>query len=371
MRSRKLHESPSSDPSDEDQFGGSVTRRRSTRACDQCRRMKSKCEPANFAGTDVCQACMSLGIDCTFVGPSHKRGPPKGYILAMERRLAQVEGLLGAIITSGDCRARSLVRALSKDRMAESVMNRVRNGPFGGMGRIQPYWSTKEDLMSSIITDGSLTKADNLAFSSPDQDWHIELHNLISETASPSSSPTSSVAPFTNVYYDNGYPYSLEHSSVESFDDTFLPPGSNHTKEETLTCFQAPVADLSVQVTHQQVPQVAQQNSYQWGDDSLYCSVEHNSTECLSVPVSHTFVVPSMQIQTNGSFWCADASSCRSLLLLVIVKLPLYLLSVLIDIFHYFGVCFGQYLHPTLSLTTTVLALSHYKSPESSAQRPN
>jgi hypothetical protein len=35
---------------------------------------------------------------CTFLGPSRKRGPPKGYIDAIEARLHQTEALLGVLL---------------------------------------------------------------------------------------------------------------------------------------------------------------------------------------------------------------------------------------------------------------------------------
>jgi hypothetical protein len=50
---------------------------------------------------------------CTFLGPSRKRGPPKGYIDAIEARLHQTEALLGIMIATTDERAKSLLRDLS------------------------------------------------------------------------------------------------------------------------------------------------------------------------------------------------------------------------------------------------------------------
>ena len=70
------------------------------------------------------------------IGPSHKRGPPKGYILALERRLHQVEALLGTIIGSDDPRARTLIDDLSRDQLAAHIIRRVKTGPFGPRGRL-------------------------------------------------------------------------------------------------------------------------------------------------------------------------------------------------------------------------------------------
>ncbi len=94
------------------------------------------------------------------------------YILALERRLHQVEALLGTIIGSEDPRARGLVQDLTRDKLANHIIQKVNVGPFGPRGRQehpyacfrQPwvccaYWfvpsfsTTKEDFLASITTE--------------------------------------------------------------------------------------------------------------------------------------------------------------------------------------------------------------------------
>ena len=58
------------------------------------------------------------------------------YILAIERRLHQVEALLGTIIGSEDPRARGLIQDLSQDELAKQIIQRVDVGPFGPKGRV-------------------------------------------------------------------------------------------------------------------------------------------------------------------------------------------------------------------------------------------
>ncbi|KAI0095113.1 hypothetical protein BDY19DRAFT_916345 [Irpex rosettiformis] len=88
------------------------------------------------------------------VCPSHKHGPPKGYILALEHCLHQVEALLGTIISSDDPRAHTLIDDLSRDQLAAHIIRRVKTGPFGPHGRLaQPFGSTKEDFLAAIMTD--------------------------------------------------------------------------------------------------------------------------------------------------------------------------------------------------------------------------
>ncbi|KAG6888743.1 hypothetical protein C0992_007586 [Termitomyces sp. T32_za158] len=72
---------------------------------------------------------------CTFLGPSRKRGPPKGYIDAIEARLHQTEALLGIIMSTNDVRAQSLLRDIGKDPFAKEIINRVDNSPYGVKGR--------------------------------------------------------------------------------------------------------------------------------------------------------------------------------------------------------------------------------------------
>ena len=65
-------------------------------------------------------------LECTFLGPSRKRGPPKGYIDAIEARLHQTEAVLGIILSlaggldgsrgPGDLGASSLIEDLCQVR---------------------------------------------------------------------------------------------------------------------------------------------------------------------------------------------------------------------------------------------------------------
>ncbi|EIN14455.1 hypothetical protein PUNSTDRAFT_49242 [Punctularia strigosozonata HHB-11173 SS5] len=108
-------------------------RRRSSKACDQCRKSKCKCERSS--ANEPCKNCVMLNTPCTFLGPSRKRGPPKGYIDAIEARLHQTEALIGILLDSGDARARTLFEDLSEDQLARDIIDRVDNSPYGCKGR--------------------------------------------------------------------------------------------------------------------------------------------------------------------------------------------------------------------------------------------
>ncbi|KAH9044579.1 fungal-specific transcription factor domain-containing protein [Lactarius pseudohatsudake] len=136
---------------DEHHFTEISNRKRSSRACDQCRKTKSKCE--RFKGDDEpCKSCSAAGTVCTFLGPSFKRGPPKGYIHAIEQRWHQVESVLGAILTSTDPNVQALINNLRKDDLARDILGRIDSGPFGPTGRLNLSSAmTKEDFFASIM----------------------------------------------------------------------------------------------------------------------------------------------------------------------------------------------------------------------------
>ncbi|KAH8112249.1 fungal-specific transcription factor domain-containing protein [Phellopilus nigrolimitatus] len=123
-------------------------RRRSSKACDQCRKSKCKCE--RTADGEPCKSCVMLGTPCTFLGPSRKRGPPKGYIDAIESRLHQTEALVGILLALAnpergvldgdepkpDERSRSLLEDLrNNDPLAREIVDRVDRGAYGTKGR--------------------------------------------------------------------------------------------------------------------------------------------------------------------------------------------------------------------------------------------
>ncbi|OZJ04391.1 hypothetical protein BZG36_02421 [Bifiguratus adelaidae] len=76
---------------------GQSKRQRISRACDHCRRKKVKCDGA----APICGNCAALGCECQYLDTTKKRGPPKGYIEAIENRLASVQTALESLLTDG------------------------------------------------------------------------------------------------------------------------------------------------------------------------------------------------------------------------------------------------------------------------------
>jgi len=140
-----------SDPSDDETTNQTATRKRSSRACDQCRKTKSKCERSP-TDPEICKNCAASGNVCTFLGPSYKRGPPKGYIHAIEQRWQTIESLLGALIACPDPGVQDILRRLQQDDLACDILTRVDAGPFGPSGRLNELDSaTKEDMFAQIF----------------------------------------------------------------------------------------------------------------------------------------------------------------------------------------------------------------------------
>lgn len=65
-----------------------------SRACDECRRKKVKCDAVSENGDDPCSNCRRSAIRCLFSRIPQKRGPSKGYIKELADRIHHIEGKL-------------------------------------------------------------------------------------------------------------------------------------------------------------------------------------------------------------------------------------------------------------------------------------
>ncbi|KIV80308.1 hypothetical protein PV11_07819 [Exophiala sideris] len=73
-------------------------RRRVTRACDECRRKKIKCD-----GKQPCTHCTVYSYECTYDQPSNRRrNPAPQYIEALEQRLQKAEAILRSVLPGVD-----------------------------------------------------------------------------------------------------------------------------------------------------------------------------------------------------------------------------------------------------------------------------
>ncbi|KAI9305583.1 hypothetical protein BJ944DRAFT_135229, partial [Cunninghamella echinulata] len=54
---------------------------------DLCRKKKIKCDGL----VPICNNCKAFNFECSYKDATKKRGPPKGYIEAIETRLHKLE----------------------------------------------------------------------------------------------------------------------------------------------------------------------------------------------------------------------------------------------------------------------------------------
>lgn len=66
-----------------------------SRACDECRRKKVKCDASSESGDETCSNCRRSNVRCMFSRVPQKRGPSKGYIKELADRINSIEGKLG------------------------------------------------------------------------------------------------------------------------------------------------------------------------------------------------------------------------------------------------------------------------------------
>ncbi|TRM66968.1 fungal-specific transcription factor domain-containing protein [Schizophyllum amplum] len=186
-----------------------MVRRRSSKACDQCRKSKCKCERG--AQGDDCKNCLMLGVACTFLGPSRKRGPPKGYIDAIEARLHQTEALIGIMLYSAevrmdrehgvvdretsenkDERAASILRDMAQDPLAREILYRVDNSTYGVQGRNRqtagPKFRPPED-------EGSNDTLSALSSMHPSNEWQDRVTLMMRNTRRDTCGSSSRQAP--------------------------------------------------------------------------------------------------------------------------------------------------------------------------------
>lgn len=102
-----------------------------SRACDECRRKKVKCDAASETGDETCSNCRRSNVRCMFSRVPQKRGPSKGYIKELADRINSIEGKLGgqsvAEALAGELTSR---RNLGEAYATSAQADDVRKRPF-------------------------------------------------------------------------------------------------------------------------------------------------------------------------------------------------------------------------------------------------
>ncbi|CAM0135521.1 hypothetical protein VKS41_005167 [Umbelopsis sp. WA50703] len=127
-------------------------RQRVSRACDLCRRKKVKCDGL----IPVCSNCQQFNYLCTYKDTTKKRGPPKGYIEAIENRLYRMEALLEKVAASDSAHARAAATELNtplETPQGETINSRpVRrtSSRSESNGNAIPYFPLEHQRESSV-----------------------------------------------------------------------------------------------------------------------------------------------------------------------------------------------------------------------------
>ncbi|KAK2761742.1 Glucose-responsive transcription factor [Arachnomyces sp. PD_36] len=82
------------DPNHDLSYGDQSARRKRSkvsRACDECRRKKIRCDATSETGVETCTNCRRSDLTCQFSRVPMKRGPSKGYIKELAERLNTLE----------------------------------------------------------------------------------------------------------------------------------------------------------------------------------------------------------------------------------------------------------------------------------------
>lgn len=171
-------------------------RQRVSRACDQCRAAREKCDGIRNPG---CFTCLSSNRECTYTTPPKKRGIQPGYIRTLELTLAWVfENCPGAEST--------LSGAIASDQIAALLSGKDSDGSY----RLHRGWRK-----SNVCKELEKLLGSGKATSTPDADSAAE-ENIPQE-----GSTVSIQAPLTPATTGNTFVATLPSNIWRLFDVYF------------------------------------------------------------------------------------------------------------------------------------------------------
>ncbi|KAI9756210.1 MAG: transcriptional repressor general negative regulator of transcription subunit 4 [Chaenotheca gracillima] len=124
----------------------SAPRKRSkvSRACDECRRKKIRCDATSESGPEQCTSCKRTGVHCQFSRVPMKRGPSKGYIKELADRLITLEN---SMMTPGGANEIPYAPMEAGDhspRMSEDFSPQSANPPHARSSRKRTHSASNE-----------------------------------------------------------------------------------------------------------------------------------------------------------------------------------------------------------------------------------
>ncbi|KAK4130944.1 hypothetical protein BT67DRAFT_409669 [Trichocladium antarcticum] len=192
-----------------------------SRACDECRRKKIKCDAQSEATEQACSNCRRSNVQCLFSRVPQKRGPSKGYIKELADRINTIEGKLNTNVDSLDTMAR---RSSSEAFGAPGVVDDSRKRPFSSVSgeayqtpspsRVQGTTTEHRPLLPMMSHDYRNLNA-------------ATAHDLALKPAAPMQSPMQ--------YSGSANDISLQGQAepiMVGLSQHGLPPGSSHQAEQ-------------------------------------------------------------------------------------------------------------------------------------------
>ncbi|GAQ42157.1 glucose-responsive transcription factor [Aspergillus tubingensis] len=150
------------DPNHDLSYGDQSARRKRSkisRACDECRRKKVRCDASSESGVETCSNCRRLGVVCQFSRVPMKRGPSKGYIKELAERLHTLESQMQPTMVHPDMPYQTM-NEVSSPRAYQDFSPPIDAGPIG---RKRTY-SVFEGLPSSSFAQAPFNPRSQNAF---------------------------------------------------------------------------------------------------------------------------------------------------------------------------------------------------------------
>ncbi|EKJ70856.1 hypothetical protein NXS19_005078 [Fusarium pseudograminearum] len=137
-----------------------------SRACDECRRKKIKCDAQTDTGDAPCSSCARSSIRCLFSRVPQKRGPSKGYIKELADRIHSIENKLES---DGGLSQDDIDRLFVTDRPRQSQgEDSARKRPFSSISTNefatpsrQTPWGSEHRIQASPGASEAYTSYDN------------------------------------------------------------------------------------------------------------------------------------------------------------------------------------------------------------------
>lgn len=183
-----------------------------SRACDECRRKKIRCDAVDETGNAPCTSCARAGLSCAFSRQQLKRGPSKGYIKNLAERLQQLEQQVHDPSITNNAQQQAELRKAQTSLQADA-----RQAVFSSNGVQEPrtgdkrLFSTTEDFSPHSSWDGASTVSQPLQnqtqlsppnFRTQQPFWRLN---------------SSSIPDFTAVPYDQANLEAVNTPTVQDF----------------------------------------------------------------------------------------------------------------------------------------------------------